>query len=182
MKLSSISDKIIDREIDKFKDTTSGYIVSLMAHFLPEESIKLFEAHLKQANYDSLIESILKKIFHYARGDFELDTIEEREIMKQACDTITSILWKAPASSKMYHINWTDWVKMPLGFAIKACYARLNDTLTCEEVGILLGYTRQEISRRAKLNLIPHKRIGGSYVFYKKDLVKKKFLPEPSSS
>lgn len=176
MKLSQLSDKTIQKEIEKFKQTTVGYLLTLMAHFLPDTSIELFKDQLEAANYDSLISSILKKIFCYARGDFELDKEEERLVMKQACDTIATILWKSPASNKIIHINWTEWVQTPLGFAIKACYARLNDTLTCEELGILLGYTRQEISRRAKLNLIPHKRIGGSYIFNKKELIKKQYF------
>lgn len=175
MKTRNLNEYTTKQEIEKFKRVISEYTSSLLANFLPDSSVDLFKQQLETYQYGSVIESILEKIFQFARGELKLRTEEEKYILKQACDTISSILWQCPASKKSM-VNWTAWVKTPLGFAIKACYARLNDTLTCEELGILLGYTRQEISRRAKLSLLPHKRIGGSYVFFKKELIKKNIL------
>ena len=180
MKTSHLNQKTVRKEIEKLKRLVSQHLCSMMANFLPEESVELFRNQLETHEYGSVIESILEKIFQFARGDIKLETADEKYIMRQACDTISSILWKSPAD-KNFSVNWTEWVKTPLGFAIKACYARLNDTLTCEELGILLGYTRQEISRRAKLNLLPNKRIGGSYVFFKKDLIRKNILRDDNA-
>ena len=178
MKLSDLNDETIDVQIREFKKNISSYVCSMLEHFLPESSVNQFRYELIVNRYDSVIQSILEKIFLYARGDITLHSEKEKWMISQACDTICTILWKSPADANHFSINWTEWVKTPLGFAIKACYARLKDTLTCEELGILLGYTRQEISRRAKLKLLPNKRVGGSYVFFKKELIKKKILVE----
>jgi len=178
MKIKHIDKKIEKREIEKFKKNISEYMCSLMSNFLPESSVELFKSHLNDHRFDSVIESIISKIFQFARGELKLNTKEEKWMMRQACDTICTILWRSPADNLKNNINWTEWVKTPLGFAIKACYARLKDEISCEELGIMLGYTRQEISRRAKLNLIPHKVIAGSYVFSKKDLFKKNIITE----
>ena len=178
MKIAQINKQVIAKEIESFKKLITSHMFTLMANFLPESSVAFFKQQLDDHNYDSFIKAILEKIFQFACGEVSLQTKDEQMMMWQACNTICSIMWCSPASDKRFVINWTEWVKTPLGFAIKACYARLQDTLTCEELAILLGYSRQEISRRAKLDLIPHKKIGGSYVFLKKDLVKKNFLPE----
>ena len=179
MKIKNLTPRVVKKEINSLKTLISAYISSLLINFLPDSSLKMLEEQLQEYHYDSVIKSILEKIFQYAKGDLKLKSKEEKYMMHQACDKICSILWASPSSSNKYiNINWTEWVKTPLGFAIKACYARLKDTLTCEELGILLGYTRQEISRRAKLNLIPNKRVGGSYIFFKKELLRKKILPD----
>ncbi len=177
-KVDQLTDAVMKREINEFKNTIATHVSSLLQNFLPEQTVDQVREELVVHHYDSVIQSIIEKIFQYARGDITLQSEKEQWMMKQACDTICSILWKSPSDDVHYTINWTQWVKTPLGFAIKACYSRLKDTLTCEELGILLGYTRQEISRRAKLNLLPHKRVGGSYVFSKKDLIKKSILPQ----
>ncbi|MCD6460304.1 hypothetical protein J7L67_06515 [bacterium] len=178
MKIAELTDEVIAHEIREFKKNISSYVCSLLEHFLPESSVNQFRYELIVNRYDSVIQSILEKIFLFARGEIKLSSDKEKWMINQACDTICTILWKSPAEKDHFNTNWTEWVKTPLGFAIKACYARLKDTLTCEELGILLGYTRQEISRRAKLKLLPNKRVGGSYVFFKKELIKKKILFE----
>lgn len=177
LKVTQLDDTVMKKEINAFKSIVASHVSSLLGNFLPEPLVNQVNQELIAHQYDSVIESIIEKIFQYARGDITLQTEKEQWMMKQACDTICRILWKCPSDNHHYTINWTQWVKTPLGFAIKACYARLKDTLTCEELGILLGYTRQEISRRAKLNLLPHRRIGGSYVFSKKELVNRQILP-----
>ncbi|MCP5462634.1 MAG: hypothetical protein H7A34_05595 [bacterium] len=177
MKISDITETTINEEIELFKRLISSHIFTLMSNFLPVSSVDFFKQQLQQYNYDSFIKAILNKIFLFARGEITLSNRDEETLMQQACDTICSIMWSSPASAAHCTINWTEWVKTPLGFAIKACYARVKDTLTCEELGILLGYSRQEISRRAKHNLLPHKKVGGSYVFFKKELIKKDILP-----
>ncbi len=178
MKIKNIDKKTEKREIERFKKNISEYLCGLMANFLPESSVDLFKSHLSDHKFDSVIESIISKIFQFARGELKLNSKEEKWMIQQACDMICSILWRSPADNRKNSINWTEWVKTPLGFAIKACYARLKDDISCEELGIMLGYTRQEISRRAKLNLIPHKIIAGSYVFSKKELLRKNLISE----
>ncbi|MDX9702782.1 MAG: hypothetical protein RBU23_07045 [Candidatus Auribacterota bacterium] len=178
LKVDQLNDTVMKREINAFKTIIATHVSSLLENFLPESTVGQVHAELVAHQYDSVIQSIIEKIFQYARGDIDLQSEKEQWMMKQACDTICRILWKCPSNGAHYTINWTQWVKTPLGFAIKACYARLKDTLTCEELGILLGYTRQEISRRAKLNILPHQRVGGSYVFSKKELMKHSILPQ----